>query len=868
VALVNLGPFSEAPFSLTIYGVMDDTTSHFNNVRFLATTGTTLDGNVYAADTAYLGNSLFGTGRTLTAAGPIIIDSAAAVELDTLRVLDTLTVDPSATYTVANTVFGPSASPIPAAVPYNSVFIEGSQTLTDTLTASGDITLRGSGTLTPAGNNVTASGGLHLADNSHLVMAAGDTVIVGDASFDGAASTTDLAGGILRIGGNFTQNNSTSSQSFAPSGTLTEFIGTGTHTVAFANPSVSLSRFADLSVLDGGTLQPTTGIYVTGATTIDTSSTFDGQFVTGSMTAEFLGKVHVLDLGIVQAFGNGLMLFHDSLQIDPTASYQAFNTAFQGTDGIPNANYTHMYLREGVHLTMTHPLYMTGGLFIQNDNITGNPADTVTIRLNGQKLGAFNFGITGYGRITMDNPADTLEIGQNATFGGLDQDTSLTAGVIRIGGYLQQAGTYSSRSFAPIGTLTEFYGSGNHNIDFANPGVSLSHLRDLAVAGTATFISTASVLGDVTVNTGATLTSSSPGANVFFFGKVNALGSGAITNPTTGLFTFNDSLTVSSPANYSVVNTAFQNTNAVPALTYTNLYLNDGVHDTLTADLTVNGTLSLSASTVGGQDLVLNGNTINALTFTTQNEGRLTMDNALDSLLVSQTATFGGGDLTGRLTAGALTVGGNFYQNGLSLTSFVADSGHTTQFAGTGTHQVYFSTPSAAGDGGSHFGSLSFATDAGLVLDVQSSMWAEGTLTTTGGSTPTLQNGTVPLQTLTARDVNIDGITFDHIQFHLEKSTGVASGAGNMSSVTFQNFATSEDQFLVDLPGESSQYAWSGFTFTQLNTGDTGRYLVASDTDGATPDALTISLGTNNWGVTDPPFYVGLNGAIVSPFAP
>ena len=76
------------------------------------------------------------------------------------------------------------------------------------------------------------------------------------------------------------------------------------------------------------------------------------------------------------------------------------------------------------------------------------------------------------------------------------------------------------------------------------------------------------------------------------------------------------------------------------------------------------------------------------------------------------------------------------------------------------------------------------------MLDVQSSMWAEGTLTTTGGSTPTLQNGTVPLQTLTARDVNIDGITFDHIQFHLEKSTGVASGAGNMSSVTFQNFAT------------------------------------------------------------------------------
>ncbi|HEU4763822.1 MAG TPA: hypothetical protein VFS28_04170, partial [Gemmatimonadales bacterium] len=225
VALVNLGPFSEAPFSLTIYGVMDDTTSHFNNVQFLATTGTTLDGNVYAADTAYIDNSLFGTGRSLTAAGPVIIGSAAAVQLDTLRVLDTLVVDPSATYQVTTTVFPAGAAPMPSVPGYSDVIIEGTQTLAAPLTLSGSLYLQGNGVLTPNGQKLQAAGALWVSDNAGLVMAAGDTAEVASAYFAGRASGTDLAGGLLRLGGSLTQYSTTSPASFAPTGMAVEFYG-------------------------------------------------------------------------------------------------------------------------------------------------------------------------------------------------------------------------------------------------------------------------------------------------------------------------------------------------------------------------------------------------------------------------------------------------------------------------------------------------------------------------------------------------------------------------------------------------------------------------------------------------------------------
>ncbi|HWA41308.1 MAG TPA: hypothetical protein VG712_06825, partial [Gemmatimonadales bacterium] len=81
---------------------------------------------------------------------------------------------------------------------------------------------------------------------------------------------------------------------------------------------------------------------------------------------------------------------------------------------------------------------------------------------------------------------------------------------------------------------------------------------------------------------------------------------------------------------------------------------------------------------------------------------------------------------------------------------------------------------------------------------------------------------------------------------------------------------TTEDQFVVDLPGQAAGgFSWSNFTFTQLATdgSDTGHYLVATDIDGSFP-FLGISIGSNQTTLNELGYYVGLNGANVTPFAP
>ena len=792
------------------------------------------------------------------------------------------------TYDIKQSNFYASVGGLPDLTYQELAILDGSAVaLSQNIATSGNLTIAstsaGGASLDLNGHTVTTNafilgtGGLHgLLKMSH----ANDTLLVNaSATFGGDDESTFLTNGVIRVGGSFTQHNNVSGSAFAATGTRTEFFGTGIHPLGFDSPAPGLSHFADLSILDGGTLQPVSGMSVAGTMTIDTSSTFDAQFTPNAATIEVFGKTNVLDLGQVSDPSQSSMFFHDSLIVASTGSYSVYNTIFQGTDGIPNVGYTHMYLRQGVHLTLTHQLFMTGGLNIQNDNITGNPADTVTIRFNGNKVIANGVGITGYARLTMDDPADSLVVGTSITWRGLDEDTALSAGVIQIGGSvgggMAQNGQYSARSFAPAGTRVEFVGPATNNASFTNPGTGASHFADLVVrTGTLQPLTPLTVTGATTVNAGAHFNGSSVTTGAFdFFGPVTVVATGDFHSTGTVFTNFYDAtapLTVNPGATtpYDVLNTGFAQTNVLPNLAYQNLYLNNGTHDTLTADLTLTGVLDLSSSSAGNQDLVLNGHTITAGALRTELEGRLTMDNPADQLVVSGNAIFGGGDLSGRLTAGTLSIGGDFTQGGGSAQAFVADSDHVTKFLNTGNHAVSFANPTAAGTGGSHFGSLELGNGVGMVIQTATDLWAEGSLIDTASSAPTLQNTGGTLHTLTIRDIEAQGITFDHLQLHLQKSTLPHNGVSLFAGATFANFLSTEDQLLVDLPGTPSQFNWGTFTFTALNTGDAGHYVVATDTDGGTPDVLTISLGTNNWGVTDPPFYVGLNGAVISPFAP
>jgi hypothetical protein len=66
--------------------------------------------NIVTTDSLLIDNQINDeSGHTITAYGPVVLGSAANVTLDSLIIHDTLVVDPSATYNVANTVFAPSA---------------------------------------------------------------------------------------------------------------------------------------------------------------------------------------------------------------------------------------------------------------------------------------------------------------------------------------------------------------------------------------------------------------------------------------------------------------------------------------------------------------------------------------------------------------------------------------------------------------------------------------------------------------------------------------------------------------------------------------------------------------------------------------
>ncbi|MBI2409006.1 MAG: hypothetical protein HYV19_11950, partial [Gemmatimonadetes bacterium] len=110
----------------------------------------------------------------------------------------------------------------------------------------------------------------------------------------------------------------------------------------------------------------------------------------------------------------------------------------------------------------------------------------------------------------------------------------------------------------------------------------------------------------------------------------------------------------------------------------------------------INGSLTVSSTgmlTIGGQTLTLIGN------FATSGGGRLAMTNAADVVSIKGNATFAGGSESGFLTAGTLSLTGNFTATG---TTFAASGSHTLKLTGASAAQTLsFSSP-LSGQGINH----------------------------------------------------------------------------------------------------------------------------------------------------------------------
>jgi len=313
---------------------------------------------------------------------------------------------------------------------------------------------------------------------------------------------------------------------------------------------------------------------------------------------------------------------------------------------------------------------------------------TQTLALNGHALSvAGNFTTSSSGALQMTLSADSLDIGGTANFGG--GTGTLSNGVIRVAGNFTQTG---GASFAPGPNTSPqrvvLVGSTSQTISFASPtnsffrrlwinkaagGVVLgSNVRASffrVVSGTAVTGPAVRLLTD-TVYSSNMASSIKPLAVEITAVLGDSGGTGF--SPDTTVFTgANQSISLNNTTFYPYAYKSIRVAQSAGTATFaSNLSLPN--------DLVVSsGTLNLNAHTIG-----VTGN------FRTEGSGVLRMASATDSLGVGTNATFGGGSTAGTLTAGIITINGNFVQSGVT-TSFAPSGAHVVRFANTaGTTQT------------------------------------------------------------------------------------------------------------------------------------------------------------------------------------
>ncbi|MEO8636640.1 MAG: hypothetical protein ABI587_15290 [Gemmatimonadales bacterium] len=242
--------------------------------------------------------------------------------------------------------------------------------------------------------------------------------------------------------------------------------------------------------------------------------------------------------------------------------------------------------------------------------------------------------------------------------------------------------------------------------------------------------------------------------------------------------------------------------------------------------VTVNGSV-----TIGGTGAFLdpgNGDhwTINGDLQTTGG-GTLQMTATTDTVEVNGNATFGGGDESTRLTAGALLVSGNFAQTGLA-TSFVGTGTHSVFLDGSGTQTINFQSPGFAQ---AHFQNVIVANSAGGVI-VSSNVFTAGTA------------GVIPLvprilsgsgQTLFTTNLNVSNFTLNNLLLNFTGSTVLT-----FDTVTFQGYAPTATPLTIVHPGAVTPLPFQDIVFTVVPT--TGFYIDATDSNPSDGVPLVIDM--------------------------
>lgn len=652
---------------------------------------TSFCGYIAIADTVTIAEpghpiNVTGCGYTVRAYGPVITSDSTSVSNNQWELRhSTGTSLVSGVWSPQYTDLYVANAPVKPGLGYVNLRFYASNQFTGPTTATGFMYVGGTGTdVALNGQKVTVGGYFQVDDGNTVTMNnAADSLLVAEyVAFNNynqrAAEQTKLTAGVLRVGAYLYGNG------FNASGThLVEMAGTSAdqHYISGIDYPSYGEGFANLEIDSGATYGICSAVKVRSTLTVRANATITQQC--GGYPLRVEGKLFTEAASTVSTYQ--MVLADTNGTAGVNGAWSPSYTDFSLANAPVKAGLGYQNLRFYAANKLLGPTTATGYV-----ELSGATTD---LDLNGTSLGIGSYLNLGgnSSTLTMTHAADSLEVAGYVNFGSNTSTaelSKLTAGVMRVGGYLYGYGFSASGTHRVVftGITGDRYisgmdysgrpGQGFQNLELAD-GTAYGLCNSVDVKGTTTLHGTAALgnwctnptvrfNGDVVADAGSTINSYSVVLN-------NTQG----TTNVAGIFA----------PTWTTISTTAAGGALKTGLGYTNMAFAAPV--TLSDSLRVNGDLQVNGSTA---NLTLNGHTVHVTGNLDLNSNSLvTMANAADSLIVEGDERWDGGSSeNGHLTAGvniargALFYGYNYYGTGTHTTVFDRTGG-TTSIQGMGS---------------------------------------------------------------------------------------------------------------------------------------------------------------------------------------
>lgn len=668
------------------------------------------------------------------------------------------------------------------------------EVLSGNFSTSGDLRVMGYCSLDTWGSTLSVGGNLAIGGTGPVLWMArnaADSIYVGGNFVNGAGSNAyaNVKTGSIVVKGNLS--------SYTTIGTA------GTSRIIFAGSSAqAVTQLGpSLLMLFGVTVSNPAGVTVPDGTVLNGLVDLTGGAITTASQA---------------VAGNGNLEIRGTLH-DPSARLLVGFPRFTGTTPMDAA---------------THDLYAKMVTF--DGTLNANTTQSAALNIHGSMqtyqyytVNGYPLTVTGdmmvlqYAKLIMANAGDSVDVTGNVTFMGIA--STLSAGTLVVRGNFAQFNNSSSlASFrASPGHTTRLAGDSAQTVSFQNPDTTTtsscaySCFGTLVVdksAGSVTFGSVVKAAGKMRMVTRTPVSFGAP------TGAPRLIVIDSLVEPGAyafwpGIATFGNNNSRSARTYADSVTFAGGPAQTIDSIAYTQLRVAGS--PTVSGGFSTTGDLIVQA----GGNLLPNGHAITVGgTLSTTGNGVITMNSPADRI-VANSASFAGGDETGKLTNGEIEVDGNFAQlNTNSTTSYVSSAPHKTSFGGASALTISFAAP-----GTSYFGNVDFRQSGGGIT-FASDIYAYGTLSHSAAMAQNLySSGSTRLLSVTG--LNQPGaypMTFNNVALKLSDGTGNAT----FNNVTFTGFVPSPTgvTMLEFFRNSAGTYNFSNLTFTDLLAG-IGRYI-------------------------------------------